>query len=258
MRPDLLALPERFPRSSTYDPEWLLALDMGPNPLWQLEELWEELGLRPGQRVLDVGSGRGASAVFLVREAGVTVDALDLWIPADEAAASYRTAGVGDLVTPLHGDVRTMVLPEAGYDAIVSLDAWEYFGTDVHFLPRLVAALKPGGVLGFVTPSLRDDPYLVDPLPALIELAGSAVLSWHPASWWAKHTMLTGGLEDVRARVPPDSVDLWLRWEEAVQGEPGLREVLTAYRDQGGEPPALGLAHVTGRKPGESDQRPAR
>ena len=76
MRPELLHLPERFPRSSAYDPEWLLSLDMGPNPLWQLEELWDELDLRNGQHVLDIGSGRGATAVFLAREAGVTVDAL--------------------------------------------------------------------------------------------------------------------------------------------------------------------------------------
>lgn len=223
-------------------------MDMGPNPLWQLEELWDELGLQPGQRVLDIGPGRGATAVFLAREAGVTVDALDLWIPAEEAAANYHAAGVGDLVTPLHGDVRTIELPEAGYDAIVSLDAWEYFGSDVYFLRRLVAALKPGGVLGFVTPSLRDDPYLIDPLPALADVAKFEVLTWHPADWWAKHTAMTGDLIDVRAWVPPDSLELWQRWDDAVDGDSPMRQVITAYAELGGTPPALGLVHVIGRK----------
>lgn len=248
MRPELLDLPERYPRSSTYDPQWLLSLEMGPNPLWQLEELWHDLGLAPGQRVLDVGSGRGATAVFLAREAGVAVDALDLWISAEEAAATYRAAGVDDLVTAMHGDVRTVELPEAGYDAIVSLDAWEYFGTDVHFLPRLLTALKPGGVLGLATPSLRDDPYLVDPLPALADMAGHEVLAWHPADWWAKHTAMTGDLAGVRAWVPPDSLELWLRWEHAVDQNSPMPDVINAYRDLGGDPPALGLVHVTGNK----------
>jgi cyclopropane fatty-acyl-phospholipid synthase-like methyltransferase len=248
VRPELLSLPERFPRSSAYDAEWLLSLDMGPNPLWQLEELWSELGLRQGQRVLDIGPGRGATSVFLAREAGVAVDALDLWISAEEAAETYRAAGVSELVTPLHGDVRTIELPEAHYDAIVSLDAWEYFGTDVHFLRRLVPALKPGGVLGFVTPSLRDDPYLTEPLPVLAEAAGYEVLTWHPAEWWAKHTALTGDLVEVRAWVPPDSLDLWMRWEEAIEGTSPMRQVLASYRELGGEPPALGLVHVIGRK----------
>jgi cyclopropane fatty-acyl-phospholipid synthase-like methyltransferase len=249
MQPELLSLPERFPRSSTYDAEWLLSLDMGPNPLWQLEELWPDLDLKPGQRVLDIGPGKGATAVFLAREAGVRVDALDLWITVDEAAQNYRQAGVDDLVTPMHGDVRTIELPAGAYDAIVSLDAWEYFGSDVYFLQRLVAALKPGGVLGFVTPSLRADPYLTDPLPALAEMAKFEVLTWHPADWWAKHTALTGPLTDVRAWVPADSLELWLRWEDALGNDSPMHPVLRAYQQLGGNPPALGQLHVTGRRP---------
>ncbi|GAB3767146.1 SAM-dependent methyltransferase [Microlunatus parietis] len=247
--PELLLLPERFPRSSRYDPAWLLSLDMGPNPLWQLEELWDDLALQPGQRVLDLGPGRGATSVFLAREAGVAVDALDLWITVEEAAETYRAMGVEDLVTPRQGDIRTADLPEQGYDAIVSLDAWEYFGTDVYFLRRLVTALKPGGVLGFATPSLRDDPYLVEPLPLLAETAGFEVLTWHPAEWWAKHTALTGGLIDVKAWVPTDSLDLWQRWDEAVGGDSPMRKVVADYQALGGRPPALGLVHVVGRKP---------
>jgi hypothetical protein len=74
------------------------------------------------------------------------------------------------------------------------------------------------------------------------------VLTWHPAEWWAKHTALTGDLVDVRAWVPPDSLDLWMRWEEAIEGTSPMRQVLASYRELGGEPPALGLVHVIGRK----------
>ena len=44
---DGLVRPERYPRASRYDPAWLLALDMGPNPLWQLEDLLPDLSLEP-------------------------------------------------------------------------------------------------------------------------------------------------------------------------------------------------------------------
>ncbi len=51
---DELARPDRYPRSSRYDPAWLLDLDMGPNPLWLLEDLARDLDLRPGMQVLDL------------------------------------------------------------------------------------------------------------------------------------------------------------------------------------------------------------
>ena len=70
---DLLHLPERYPRSDKYDPGWLLSLDMGPHPLWLLEDLARDLTLEPGMRVLDLGSGKGATSVFLAKEYGVQV-----------------------------------------------------------------------------------------------------------------------------------------------------------------------------------------
>ncbi|HJU36051.1 MAG TPA: hypothetical protein VJ716_01375 [Gaiellaceae bacterium] len=72
--------PDRYPLSSRYDPQWLLGLDVGPHPLWQLEDILPALALRPGMRVLDLGSGHGATSVFLARESQVTVTACDLWI----------------------------------------------------------------------------------------------------------------------------------------------------------------------------------
>nr|WP_306238705.1 methyltransferase domain-containing protein [Ornithinimicrobium sp. HY1745] len=236
--------------SSHYDPEWVLSLDMGPHPLWQLEEMWADLSLSPGQRVLDLGPGHGATSVFLAREASVTVDALDAWISPDESKKTLTAAGVGDVVRPVQGDVRTWDLEPEAYDAIVSIDAWEYFGTDVHFLPRLTRALKPGGTLAFSTPSLTDDPYAVAPLPLLRDLVGAEVMAWHSPQWWATHTEVTGGLEDVRAWIPQDSLDLWWTWEQALDGEDSrLREALEAYRRVSTDAPALGIVHVMAHKP---------
>src|SRR5947209_4158449 len=75
----------RFPRSSAYHPEWLLAgVSGGANPLWLAEWLAEAMDLRPGMRLLDLGCGRAMSSVFLRREFGVQVWATDLWISASE------------------------------------------------------------------------------------------------------------------------------------------------------------------------------
>src|SRR5438874_8302464 len=85
-----LIRPDRYPLSSRYDPGWVIALEMGPHPLWQLEDILPALALEPGSRVLDLGCGRGATSVFLARECGVTVTACDLWVSVEELARVFR------------------------------------------------------------------------------------------------------------------------------------------------------------------------
>lgn len=248
-----LTLPERFPRACGYDPEWVARLNMGPHPLWQLEDLLIDLPLLPGQHVLDLGSGRGATSVFLAREYAVTVDAIDHWVPAAEAAATFDEAGVADRVTAINADITSAALAEETYDAIISIDAWEYFGTNTYFLHRLLPALRPGGRLGFTTPALRDDPYDRPVHPLVEQVVGWEVAAWHPARWWRRHTEITGELAEVTARVPSDSLELWLRWERATKdGDDALIEMLQALSDeatQDEEEPALGIVHVCATKP---------
>ena len=56
MTADERLVSERFPRSSTYHPEWIRAsASGGANPLWLTEWLAEALDLRSGMRVLDLG-----------------------------------------------------------------------------------------------------------------------------------------------------------------------------------------------------------
>ena len=91
-----------YPRSSSYDADWLLARDMGPNPLWLLEDLARDLVLRPGMRVLDLGSGKGATSVFLAKEYGVQVWAADLWVEPTDAAAHIDRDDVVTLKAEAH------------------------------------------------------------------------------------------------------------------------------------------------------------
>ncbi|WP_037364413.1 methyltransferase domain-containing protein [Nakamurella lactea] len=207
-----LIRPERYPRSSTYDPAWLMSLDMGPNPLWQLEDLLPDLALQPGQRVLDLGSGKGATSVFLARECGATVVAADLWVSAAEATDNFVAAGVSDLVTAVNADVRSLPFADGEFDAVVSIDAFEYFGTDVHLLPTLLRVLKPGGRLAMSTPGLATDPY-DGPLPDYVrELAGWEAACWHSPQWWHRHWELSGLVGNIRSRWQSGGRDDWLLW----------------------------------------------
>ncbi len=92
---------DRFPLASRYHPDWVLAsAGGGANALWLTEWLAEAIELRPEMRVLDLGCGRAMSSVFLHREFGARVWAVDLWHSASENLQRIRDAGVEDGVFP--------------------------------------------------------------------------------------------------------------------------------------------------------------
>jgi SAM-dependent methyltransferase len=244
---DALNRPERFPLSSRYDARWLLDLDMGPHPLWQLEDLLPALALQPGMRVLDLGPGRGATSVFLVRECNVTVTACDLWVGTEELEAVLREAGVEDSVTAVNADVRRLPFQDGEFDAIVSIDAFEYFGTDVHLLPGLLRVLKPGGAIGMTTPGLEPDPYESGVPEEVWSLFGYEAAAWHTPEWWRAHWELSGMLDDIETGWQRDGLESWILWAEAVREVKGADRdpVLAILREGEGQ---IGFVSATARK----------
>jgi cyclopropane fatty-acyl-phospholipid synthase-like methyltransferase len=142
------------PRAAAYPADWVLDNQMGPNALWLADELTAVMDLQPGMRVLDLGCGRAMTSIFLAREYGVHVTAADLWIDPSDNWERIRAAGAEDLVVPLRVNVHDMKFAEDYFDAVVCVDAYEYFGTDHWFLPSLLRFLRPGGQVGVVTPGV--------------------------------------------------------------------------------------------------------
>ncbi|MEV6282691.1 methyltransferase domain-containing protein [Kribbella sp. NPDC051770] len=208
---ELLNRPE-YPLSSKYDAEWVIANDMGPHPLWLLEDLARDLDLKPGMRVLDLGSGKGATSVFLAKEYGVQVWAADLWIDPSEAAANF--AGLD--ITALKAEAHALPFARGFFDAIVCIDAYEYFGTADGYLAYLTAFLKPGGQLGVATPALRREVREIGHIPEHIKkLVGWEAIAWHTADWWRFHWEITELVEVTSARLQESGWQDWLAWAQA-------------------------------------------
>jgi cyclopropane fatty-acyl-phospholipid synthase-like methyltransferase len=240
-----LLQPDRYPLSARYDAAWVLGLDMGPHPLWQLEDLLGDLTIRPGGRVLDLGCGRGATSVFLARELDVDVAAFDLWISEEELRATAEEQGVSERVTAVNGDVRHLPFEDGAFDAVVSIDAFEYFGTDVHLLPRLLRVLKPGGAIGMTTPALRTDPYESAPPAHVTDVVGGEAAAWHAPHWWATHWQLSGLVGDVTARMQSHGHDDWTRWLSATDPTRNQAVIDMLATDGGAE---IGIAVVSALK----------
>ena len=210
-----------FPRASNYDPHWLMDNVMGPHALWLAEWLSQRLELTPGMRVLDLGCGKALSSIFLAKEFGVTVWAADYWIKPGENMERVEQAVLSSAVFPVFAEAHALPFSQGSFDAIVSFDAYHYFGTDDLYLGYISSFLKPGGRLGIVVPGTREELCEIPP-PHLTQYWVWDFCSFHSPGWWQRHWEKTGLLEVEIADAQPDGWKLWLEWNElCVQfGEP--------------------------------------
>ncbi len=208
----------QFPRSSAYDPAWVMAQQMGPNPLWLVEWLTAALPLEPGQRVLDLGCGTALTSIFLAREHGVRVWAADLWVDPTDNWRRVVEAGVADQVVPLQVEAHALPFAEGFFDAVVSVDAYHYFGTDELYLGYLTRFLRPGAAIGVVSPGLaRPLPRSGPPAHLRRPQANGAAFweeecaSFHTASWWRD---LWARSNRVAVEVADTMADGWRHWRD--------------------------------------------
>ncbi len=186
MKYEATAAYRRFPLSAKYDLDWMLESAMGPNPLWLAEFLSEEMSLRPGMRVLDLGCGKAATSIFLAKEFGVEVWAADLWIDAASNERRVADAGLADRIHPVHCEAHSLPFEKDFFDAVVSLDAYHYFGTSETYIGNLVNYVKPGGEIGFVVPGLATE-FEGDPPEHLRDFWVWDFWTFHSPEWWRRH-----------------------------------------------------------------------
>ena len=244
----------QFPRASGYDAAWVLQNQMGPNALWLTEWLAQAMQLRSGMRVLDLGCGKGLSSIFLAREFGVQVWATDLWIGASDNWARIRAQRVADQVFPVHAEAHTLPFAGGFFDAIVCVDAYAYFGTDDLYLGYLCPFVREEGEIGIVVPGLMQEFAGTVPSHLTRHQASGGVFwgpgcwSFHTAAWWRHHWVRTGLVDVEVADTLSTGIDLWKRWDEAVQASgmghfPSDAEVLDADAGR-----YLGFVRMVGRR----------
>ncbi len=119
---------------------------------------FDRLGLRPGERVLDMGCGAGRHAFEMYRR-GADVVAFDQ--DADELA------GVRDLFTAMReagevpegadadtkeGDALALPFADGEFDRVVAAEVLEHIPADIQAIEELVRVLRPGGTIAMTVP----------------------------------------------------------------------------------------------------------
>lgn len=196
-----------YPRSSAYDPWWVVE---NRHPIWLAESLSEVLALPPGSHVLDLGCGKAVTSIFLAREFDVRVTAADLWIAVEENRARISGAGLDHAVTAIHAEAHALPLEKEAFDAIVSFDAYHYFGTDDLYLSYIAGFLKPGGSIGIVVPGVAAE--FDEVPPHLLPGWEPAFWSFHSHGWWRRHWERSELVTVAHADRVPEGWRQWRDW----------------------------------------------
>ena len=169
---------------------------MGPNSLRLLDEMLQKYPLKEGGRVMDLGCGMGLTSMFLAKEEKVNVFATDLWISATQNAENFKNWGVDDRIIPIHADANDLPYAQEYFDAIVSIDAYHYFGAKKGvFEEKVLPYLKKGGVLMVAMPGVKEE-LSGAPADVLLEWMGGSqddFDTFHSRKWWLD---LVGKSED--------------------------------------------------------------
>jgi len=120
---------------------------------------YDRLGLRPGDRLLDLGCGFGRHAFEALRR-GAHVVACDLGIDElQQVRATVAAMWDADEVAPdvvletANGDATHLPFADGAFDRVIASEVMEHIDDDVAALAELTRVLRPGGTIAITVPA---------------------------------------------------------------------------------------------------------
>lgn len=189
---------ESYPELREYSRDEIYEDFFGGGGLYLATHMTRTLHLKPDDLVLDLGCGKGSTSVFLAKHYGVRVIALDLWTSANYLEQEFSTQGLSNRITPIQMDA-TQPLPfdAEHFDAIFCMNSFNFYGSSVEYIRRLLEHLKPGGRICIGSEALTSEfaeEQITDPPPVYafkllppnehVNVFEDDFKRQHTANWW--------------------------------------------------------------------------
>ncbi len=138
-----------------------------PGYLRVVRSVVDALDLRPGQRIVDIGSGSGAVDRWLARTTEGANPILALDVNAylrREARALAEKEGMGEIIEFREGNAEALPIADATADVTLSVTVMEECDADA-MLAEMIRVTKPGGRVAVIVRSVDLPTFWVLPLP---------------------------------------------------------------------------------------------
>lgn len=203
-----------YPKASRYQTPELMKLIMGPNPLKLEEELLENHLIPAGAKVCDLGSGTGLTSVFMAKEYGFKVYAADLWSDPEENRKFFASQGLSDeQILPVKADATALPFEKEFFDAVVSVDSYNYFGRDESYLgQKLLPFVKKGGLIYIAIPGMKKDCHNELPPELLLSWSPEQLDFMHDLDYWRNIISKAEGIEIMSLREMRSNKEVWDDW----------------------------------------------
>ena len=116
----------------------------GRDVVAQRAEVLRRLALRPGERVLDIGSGPGFLTDEMAKAVGPQGHVLGVDL-SDEMVARATARNTRAWVAHRQGDATALPVPDASVDVVVSTQVAEYMVDLAPYAAEIARVLRPGG-----------------------------------------------------------------------------------------------------------------
>jgi cyclopropane fatty-acyl-phospholipid synthase-like methyltransferase len=159
---------------------------MGPNCLKILDELIEDINIKPGMCILDLGCGTALTSIFLAKKFDVTVFATDLWINPSENYKRIAQFNLTHKVYPIYADAHNLPYSHDFFDIVVSVGAYNCFGCEQDYLEKsLLPFVKKDAAICVSTPGIKNG--FDEKIPEELIPFWKENINFHSAQWWNKH-----------------------------------------------------------------------